>query len=245
MLLKHVSLPYSHYNSTLSKKRELDAVLFDVDGTLIDSVDLHAKAWQDAFRHYDYEVEFKLVREQIGDQLMPLFINENVLKKIGDELQEYRDQLFRENYMSQVKAFPGVRSLFKMIKKRGVKIALASSARENELQIYKRIANIEDLIDGETCSNSKDVKRSKPYPDIFLACLNVLKLSSKDNVIVVGDTQWDAKAAVAAGLKIVGVECGGFSGDLLRQSGCQWVYKDIEQLTRYYDTLCKDVLRYE
>src|SRR3982750_3035147 len=107
------------------------AVIFDVDGTLVDSVDLHARAGQDAFRLFGKEVPFDDIRYQIGkggDQLMPVFFPKEELQRFGEEMQEARGRIFRERYMSQVRPFPGVRELFERIKRDGRKVALASSA---------------------------------------------------------------------------------------------------------------------
>jgi len=112
----------------------------------------------------------------------------------------------------------------------------------DELDIYKHIANVSDLITCQTSANSKDVKRSKPYPDVFLAALKLLKYPSTDRVVVIGDTPWDALAATAAKLKIVGVLCGGFDKQLLIDAGCSWIYRDIIELTDNYDKVTRDIL---
>ncbi|CAF1087928.1 unnamed protein product [Adineta ricciae] len=232
------------YYST--KRRELDAVIFDVDGTLIDTVDYHAKSWYDALQHYNIKCNLPDVRMQIGkaaDQLLPVFATEEQIKKYAEEIKARKARLFQDNYLEKVRPFPGVRELFEMIKKRNVRIALASSAQQDELELYKDIAKVSDLVDCQTSSNSKDVKRSKPYPDIFLAAMKLLKNARNDRVVVIGDTPWDAQAALAAKLKIAGVLCGGFEEKLLRESGCQWIYPDILGLTKNYDTLTNDILK--
>ncbi|UJR26282.1 hypothetical protein I4U23_007620 [Adineta vaga] len=183
---------------------------------------------------------------QIGkaaDQLLPMFATEEQISKYSEEIKARKAKLFQENYLEKVKPFPGVRQLFQLIKQRNILIALASSAQTDELELYKDIAKVSDLVDCQTSSNSKDVKRSKPYPDIFLAAMKLLKNPSNDRVIVVGDTPWDAQAALAAKLKIAGVLCGGFEEKLLRESGCQWIYRDILDLTKNYDQLTEDILK--
>lgn len=185
------------------------AVIFDVDGTLVDSVDLHARAWQEALRHFGKEVPFEDVREQIGkggDQLMPVFLPKEQVEKQGEEIEKFRKDLFQKKYLSQVKAFPRVRNLFERLKKDEYKIALASSAKGEELKTYKRISKIEDLLETETSSDDAD--KSKPEPDIFLAALKRLGDMKLENVIVVGDTPYDAEAAGKAGLRTIGFLCG-------------------------------------
>src|ERR1700685_4084307 len=120
-----------------------EAVIFDIDGTLLDSVDLHAQAWQEAFRHFGHEIPFQEIRSQIGkggDQLLPVFLSEQELKEKGEPLQEYRGRLFKEKYLHRVKPFPGVRDLFQKIKSNGQQAALASSAKGDELKVFERIA---------------------------------------------------------------------------------------------------------
>jgi beta-phosphoglucomutase-like phosphatase (HAD superfamily) len=145
-----------------------DAVIFDIDGTLIDSVDLHARAWVEAFAHFGYHVSFEQVRPQIGkggDQLMPTFISVEVLQQIGHELERYRSDLFKRTYLPQVKPFPKVRDLLLKIRENDQRIALASSGKKDEVKEYKQIAQITDLVDVETWAD--DAERSKPAPDIF------------------------------------------------------------------------------
>lgn len=104
---------------------------------------------------------------QIGkaaDQLLPVFATEEQIKKYGEEIKARKARDFQDNYLDKVKPFPGVRELFELIKKRNIPIALASSAQADELELYKNISNVSDLVDCQTSSTSKDVKRSKPYP---------------------------------------------------------------------------------
>ena len=218
-------------------------VIFDVDGTLIDSVDLHAEAWQEALRHFGYEVGFDDVRSQIGkggDQLMPVFVPTEDLERIEEEMDSFRHDLFARKYLDQVRGFPGVRPLFERLRRDGIRIALASSAKGDELEHYKRAADILGLPDAETSSDDAD--RSKPHPDIFQAALAQLGLGT-DEAVVVGDTPWDAKAATKAGLPIIGVLCGGFPEEELRRAGCAEVYRDPEDLLANYDRLMGGGLR--
>src|SRR5690349_5774703 len=144
--------------------------LFDVDGTLVDSVDLHARAWQEALQHFGHRVAFEQIRAQIGkggDQLLPVFLAEDELGRRGEVIEEYRGDLYKRKYLKRVRAFPRVRELFQALLRRGARIALASSAKGGELATYKEIARIDDLVEAETSAD--DAERSKPHPDIFAA----------------------------------------------------------------------------
>ncbi len=213
------------------------AVIFDVDGTLIDSVGLHAKGWQDAFAEYGRTIPFDDIRMQIGkggDQLMPEFLSKDDIEAFGKELEKRRGVILKERYLSKVEAFPGVRALFGHLRAEGLRIALASSAKEDELETYKKVADIEDLIDEQTSSD--DAESSKPHPDIFLAALKRLGNPDPRDVIVVGDTPYDAEAAGKAGLRTIGVLCGGFPEDSLRKVGCIAIYQDPADLLARYDS---------
>src|SRR5512140_723045 len=107
----------------------VEAAIFDVDGTLVDSVDLHARCWQEAFAHFGHKLPFEDVRSQIGkggDQLMPVFLSQDELALRGETIDQYRGDLWKRDYMKQVRPFPGVRALFQKLLRRGLRVALAS-----------------------------------------------------------------------------------------------------------------------
>ncbi len=213
----------------------MKAVIFDVDGTLVDSVDLHAKAWQKAFADFGHEFSFDEVRSQIGkggDQLLPVFLSESEIEERGHALEKHRSQLFKRDYLKQIKAFPQVRDLFLRLLDDGWRIALASSAKGDELDIYKNLCNVADLLEAETSSD--DAEKSKPHPDIFQAAVARLKLTP-DECIVVGDTPYDADAAGRADILSIGVLCGGFPAEDLTAAGCHALYEGAADLLARYD----------
>jgi HAD superfamily hydrolase (TIGR01549 family) len=214
----------------------IKAVIFDIDGTLVDSVDLHAQAWKEAFKHFGKDVPYQQVRHQIGkggDQLMPVFFSKEELEEFGEEMEEYRGKIYKRDYLPRVRAFPLVRELFLKIKDEGKRIALASSAKEEELEVYKKIAHIEDLVEEE--ASADDADRSKPHPDIFEAALKQLGDISVDEAVVVGDTPYDAEAAGKLRLRTIGVRCGGFPEEELLAAGAISIYDDPADLLAHYD----------
>jgi phosphoglycolate phosphatase-like HAD superfamily hydrolase len=194
------------------------AVIFDVDGTLVDSVDLHARAWQETFQHFGKEFTFAKVRTQIGkggDQLLPVFLSEGEIEARGEEIAEYRKHYFQKRYLPQVQGFPKVRELFLFLQSQGHELALASSAIGEELEAYKKAAGIADLSLGAETSKD-DAEKSKPHPDIFQAALAQLGHPSPSDAMVIGDTPYDIEAASRAGLRTIAVRCGGFPEETLQ-----------------------------
>jgi beta-phosphoglucomutase-like phosphatase (HAD superfamily) len=215
----------------------IKAVIFDVDGTLIDSVDLHAAAWVEALRHFGIDAAFGDVRSQIGkggDQLLPVFVSAERLAQEEQKISDFRSDLFKRQYLPRVRAFPGVPALFQRIRLDGLKVALASSGKADEVDDYARIAGVTELIDLATTAD--DAERSKPEPDIFEAALARLAPISAAESIVIGDTPWDVIAANKAGLRTIGMLCGGFPEDELRKAGAIAIFKDPEDLFTRYDS---------
>jgi HAD superfamily hydrolase (TIGR01549 family) len=214
----------------------IKVVIFDIDGTLVDSVDLHAQAWKEAFKQFGKDVPYQQVRHQIGkggDQLLPVFFSRDELDEFGEELEEYRSKIFKRDYLPRVRAFPQVRELFLKIKEDGKRLALASSAKEEELAAYKKLAHIEDLVEEETSSDDAD--KSKPHPDIFKAALEKLGDVSVNEAVVVGDTPYDAEAAGKLRLRTIGVRSGGFPEEELLAAGAIAVYDDPTDMLAHYD----------
>jgi len=214
----------------------IEAVIFDVDGTLIDSVDAHAKAWQVVLARHGYHIPFERVRHQIGkggEKVMAALLPADVVERLGETIERERLELFKKEYLPQIRAFPGTRALFERVRADGRRIVLASSAKAEELEAYKRIARVADLIDGETSSD--DAEHSKPDPDIFQAALAKLEDVPPEAAIAIGDTPYDAEAAGKAGLRTIGLLCGGFPADELRATGCIALFRDPADLLARYD----------
>ncbi|HEX3572808.1 MAG TPA: HAD family hydrolase [Acidobacteriaceae bacterium] len=211
------------------------AVLSDIDGTLVESNWLHAAAWRDAFAAIGIQLDLEEVRRQIGkggDELIPVFVPWWKRKQVEEPLKTYRKYVFEADYMDKVKPFPGVRELMQRMQQAGIKVALASSSKKDELEIYKRIANIEDLVEENTSADDTD--RAKPHPDIFQATLDKLDIKPAE-ALALGDTPYDAEAAGKARVWTVGVTTGGWTEKELLDAGCVEVWKDVGELLDNFD----------
>jgi HAD superfamily hydrolase (TIGR01549 family) len=200
------------------------AAIFDLDGTLLDSVDLHALAWGEALLEFGHDVSFEKVRRQIGkggDKLIPVFLTVDQQRDYGNELEEWRGKRFKSEYLPLVRPFSAVPNLLRRVRDAGVRIAVASSAKKDEVDEYLHVARVVDLVDLTTSSD--DVDESKPAPDIFNIVLKKLKIDGPD-AVAIGDTPYDAEAAGKAGVRTIGVLCGGFTEHELRKAGCAEVY---------------------
>jgi HAD superfamily hydrolase (TIGR01509 family) len=212
------------------------AVLFDIDGTLMDSVNLHAQAWQEALARFGKEVKYEDVRSQIGkggDKLLPVFLDEEELERFGEDLDEYRGGLYERQYLPWAKPFPGARDLLARLKQAGTLVGLASSCKRTELGYYLRLVGGASLVDAAT--TAEDAEQSKPQPDIFLACLEKLALDPGD-AVAVGDSPYDAVAAGRAGIRTVGVLSGGFPQRDLEAAGCIAIYQDVGDILERLQT---------
>ncbi len=213
---------------------KVKAAIFDIDGTLLDSVDLHADAWRQIFFRYGHDIPFIDIRVQIGkggDQLMPVFLSEEELEKHGQEMEKERGKLFKQLFLPEVHPFPSVRALFEHLKADGIRLALASSSKKDELEHYAKLLGIDDLIDCGTSSD--DARKSKPHPDIFQVALKKLGLAGEET-LAIGDTPYDAEAAGKTGIKTIGMLCGGFLEPDLRKAGCIEIYQDPSDLLKRY-----------
>jgi HAD superfamily hydrolase (TIGR01509 family) len=217
----------------------IGAVLFDVDGTLIDSNDLHATAWRETFLHFGVDLPLDEIRGQIGkggDNLMPALLPEDLLEQRQDEMEDFRTDLFKRDYLPRVVPFPAVRKLFERIVADGKKIVLASSAKGEEVEYHMGVIGARDLITDTTSAD--DVEHSKPCPDIFAAALDKVSPLSAEQVVVVGDTPYDVRAAKKLGIRVIGFRSGGFPEESLIEAGADEIYDGPEHLlSRYEESL--------
>jgi HAD superfamily hydrolase (TIGR01509 family) len=212
----------------------VEAVLLDIDGTLMDSNDAHANAWVDVGREFGYSISFDEVRWLIGmggDKVLPRLTGLLDDTEEGKLLLERRGEIFRKRYLPQLRAFPGARELLERLRADGLRLVVATSASEEDLKALLKQGNIEDVIQATT--NADEAEESKPSPDIINAALKKSK-AHPDNVIMLGDTPYDVEAALRAGIPTVAVRCGGWTDAEL--GGAIAVYQDPQDLLRNYES---------
>lgn len=211
----------------------LRAVILDVDGTLIDSNEAHARSWQEALREKSIDPPFLEIRWRIGmgaDRLMPELAGFTLESAKGQAIDQRRKQIFNERYLPHLKPFPKVRELLEAFKAEGLKLIIGTSAGGDLLHRLLIRANVDDLIDASTSSDDAD--RSKPAPDIIRAALDEARLSPEEAVMI-GDTPYDVASATRAGVKIVGVTCGGWDAEELEPAVA--VYRDAADILGHLD----------
>ena len=208
-------------------------VLFDIDGTLVDTNYFHAVAWQRAFRQEGVQVTMTEVHHHIGQGASSL------MDAVAPDRDKGRDDVVEaahsEHYASffgVLQTFPKVRDLLRTLADRGAEVVLATSASERELQALRDALDIEDAL--ATVTSSADAEQAKPAPDIIEVALDRAGLSA-DRSIMVGDTIWDVASASAAGLPCIGVLTGGISRGELLAAGAVAVYDDVAQLLEQLD----------
>jgi phosphoglycolate phosphatase-like HAD superfamily hydrolase len=197
-------------------RRRYAVVLFDVDGTLVDSNDAHAHAWVEALAEAGVAVSFSRVRAAIGmggEKLLPEVAGISADSTQGERISTRRGEIFKNKYLATVKPFPDAGALVAEIVRRGFKAVAASSAKESELRALLKIAGAEALLDAATSSD--DAERSKPDPDIIHVALRKVGMPP-EQAVMIGDTPYDLKAASDAHVDSIAFRCGGWTDVELR-----------------------------
>ena len=211
----------------------LAALILDIDGTLVDSNDAHARAWVEALDRFGYDVPFERVRRLIGkggDKLVAELTELDPEEGRGKELRDRAGEIFRARHVSSVRPFPGTRELLERVRADGLDLVVATSASKPDMRIQLDVAKIADLIDEKT--SSSDAERSKPDPDIVVAAIE-RSGHAPDALMMLGDTPYDVEAARRAGLEIVAVRSGGWGDDDLR--GATAIYDGPADLLARYE----------
>ncbi|RDE04570.1 HAD family hydrolase [Sphingomonas aracearum] len=215
----------------------IEAVLFDLDGTLVDSNELHVAAWAQVFEGAGHAIPAEVIRGQIGkggDNLVPALLPD-LAEEAQEELADEHGRLFKQAFIDRVIPFPDAAALLRRVRQTGAKVVLASSASGEELDHYVELLGVGDVISATTSTD--DVGASKPAPDIFAVALKKAAVAP-DRAVAVGDTPYDAESAGRAGVRTVGVLSGGFAESALREAGAVAIYRDVaELLARFEESL--------
>lgn len=204
------------------------AVLFDVDGTLVDSNYLHIHAWTRAFREVDIPVDAWRVHRSIGMDGSKLV--DTLSAHASDDVQQQLTDLHSRYYKELaplLRVLPGGRDVLQRVASMGLQVVLATSAPEEELAILRDVLDRDDVVSEVT--SGADVETAKPDPDIVEIALARAGVPAVDAVFV-GDSVWDAKASARAGVSSIGVLSGGISRAELMAAGAGFVYDDVAQL---------------
>jgi HAD superfamily hydrolase (TIGR01509 family) len=208
-------------------------VLFDVDGTLVDSNYLHVVSWWAAFAQGGHQVPMARIHRAIGmgsDQLLDTVLPADRDKSADDDLTAAHSALYSV-YWSRLRPLPGAADLLRACHHRGLRVVLASSAGPQELTVLRAALDADDAIDEATSAG--DVEASKPAPDLVQVALDKCGLSPAETVFV-GDAVWDVQACQQAGVPCVGVLSGGFSRDELLGAGAVRVYDGAADLLKSF-----------
>jgi HAD superfamily hydrolase (TIGR01509 family) len=217
-----------------ASRSAIEAVLLDVDGTLVDSNEQHARAWADALIEHGFSPRLAEVRRMIGmggDRILPLVAGIPDDSPVGIAIDERRTEIFRTRYLSTVHALPGAAELVAALRARGLRIAIASSADPETLRDLLAIAGAPEL--AESAASSGDTDSSKPAPDVVCVALERVGVAA-EAALMVGDTPYDVAAARRAGVDFVGLRSGGWSEAAL--VGSLAVYDDPADMIAHLET---------
>ncbi|GGQ54246.1 HAD family hydrolase [Couchioplanes azureus] len=200
-------------------------VLFDVDGTLVDTTYLHAVAWWEALRQHDRDVPMARIHRAIGmgsDKILDHLLGTDRDTGADDRLSAAHDVLYGA-WWERLRPLPGAADLLRACAGRGLAVVLASSSKGPELAKLRRVVDADDVITAAT--SSADAEESKPAPDILEAALDQSGVDARQCVFV-GDSVWDVKAAAKLDIPCIGLTCGGTGADELSQAGAVETYED-------------------
>jgi HAD superfamily hydrolase (TIGR01509 family) len=208
----------------------VNGVLFDIDGTLVDTNYLHVVAWADAFARHGHDVTMSTIHGLIGqgsDRLVTSALGDHNEEIVNAHTDFYAARLHSLN------AFDGARELLIRCHKEGLRVVLATSASRHDADHLRAALDADDAIDHVTTSD--DVQSSKPAPDIVEAAVDAAGLAASECVFV-GDTVWDVEAAGRAGMPCVCVLSGGIAAADLRDAGAIALYPSVRELLQDFET---------
>jgi HAD superfamily hydrolase (TIGR01509 family) len=213
-------------------------ILFDVDGTLVDTTYLHTVCWWEALRQHDHDVPMAAIHRAIGmgsDKLLEHLIGSDQDQKITEA-----HSILYAAWWERLRPLPGAADLLRACAARGLAVVLASSAEESELAKLRRVVDADDVITAAT--SSSDANESKPAPDILQAALDQSGVDPRDCVFV-GDAVWDVEAAGRLDIPCIGLTCGGTSAAELKGAGAIATYEDPAELLRAVEAGTAPIVR--
>jgi phosphoglycolate phosphatase-like HAD superfamily hydrolase len=203
--------------------------IFDVEGTLIDSVPQDVLSLQESLVSFGMSVPYELLRLYSGldgDQTLQLVAPDLPAEK-REQILGRRGEIYEEKYLKSVKPFIGVRDVMLKLSQAGGRIALTTDCKGPELKHYRSLLDVDDLIDSVACGD--DVEHGKPDPRLIGHALRKLSIPAGE-ALMIGDAPYDAEAALGAGVAAAGLLTGGFSREALAEAGCFVVARDLQDL---------------
>ena len=215
---------------------QVRGVIFDIDGTLVDSNDAHAHAWVEAMAEQGYNVSFETVRRLIGmggDKVLPQTLGITKESEVGKQISQCRKEIFRQRYLPYLRAFPGALELLERMHKQELKLLIATSAELDEVQVLLQVIGPHvDALFADIIS-AREARHSKPDPDVLAIALQRSGLSPQE-LVMIGDTPYDIEAAAKVEIKTIAFRCGGWGDKDL--AGAIMIYDGPVDLLARYDT---------
>ncbi len=214
---------------------QIRGIIFDVDGTLVDSNDAHAHAWVKSMAEQGYKVPFDEVRPLIGmggDKVLPQTLGIAKETDEGKRISQRRKEIFNQHYLPHLKAFPETLELLERLHERGLKLIIATSADPDDLQQLLQVISPHAAALFAEETSAEEASHSKPDPDVMSAALERSGYSSQE-LVMVGDTAYDIEAAAKVKIKTIAFRCGGWNDTDLK--GAVMIYDGPADLLAHYD----------
>jgi membrane protein len=206
------------------------AFFFDIDGTLVDSNELHVLAWSEAFLRHAQEVSRTAIRKQIGkgaDMLIPALLPDSE-PSLRTAIEAAHGEIFKSRYLSEVKPFRRATEIIRTLHQRGIRVVLASSAKREEMEHYVQLLGIADVLAGTVTSH--DVDHSKPAGDIFAVALRTVDPIPAAQTLAVGDTIYDVLSAKHNGVATLALRTGPFTDVEFEKAGALEIYDNVASI---------------